>query len=165
MLLNLRRVRCSFHIIFLMHCRFFNSLLLPFLFNVKILVQSQLHQHPGFLSKFISPRGRCVIFSILLCPPALCGKGIHGPAPFRIQQRTANPDYQHGSQHEADLSRMAETQDALRGWELQLQEAGHDTSIQAGPGGRDRSRPGTKLTFGIVAFAVNFLLVIDALCV
>lgn len=109
MLLNLRRVRCSFHIIFLMHCRFFNSLLLPFLFNVKVLVQSQLHQHPGFLSKLISPRGKCVIFSILLSPPALCGKGIHGPAQFRMQQRTANSDYQRCSQHQADLSRMAET--------------------------------------------------------
>lgn len=50
-----------------MHCRFFNRLPLPLLFNVKVLVQSQLHlQHLGFLSKVIGPRGnilfgKCVI--------------------------------------------------------------------------------------------------------
>jgi len=54
-----------------MHCRFFNRLPLPLLFNVKVLVQSQLHlQHPGFLSKVIGPRGnilfsKCVISSLL----------------------------------------------------------------------------------------------------
>lgn len=55
-----------------MHCRFFNSLPLPLLFNVKVLVQSQLHlQHVGFLSKVIALRGnilftKCAIYSLLL---------------------------------------------------------------------------------------------------
>ena len=56
-----------------MHCRFFNRLPLPLLFNVKVLVQSQLHlQHLGFLFKALGPRGitlfsKCVIFSLLFC--------------------------------------------------------------------------------------------------
>lgn len=70
MLLNLQRVRRSFHIIFLMHCRFFNRLLLPFLFNVKVLVQSQLHQHPGFLS--LSAPGANLSFSLFSSALQLC---------------------------------------------------------------------------------------------
>lgn len=56
-----------------MHCRFFNRLPLPLLFNGKVLVQSQLHlQHPGSLSKVIGPGGnilfsKCVMFSLLFC--------------------------------------------------------------------------------------------------